>query len=91
VRVLKQIADLLYYFVSIRKSVIVPKTNNAITKTREIFASLPVGFHVVQMLRAVKFDDQKVFRCAEIREERSNRKLSPKFDAIQLTALQTTP
>ena len=91
VRVLKQIADRLHYFVSIRKSIIVPKANDAIPERCKIFASLPVRFRAVQMLRAVEFDNQKCLRRAEIRKEWSNRKLSPEFDAIQLSALKTTP
>jgi hypothetical protein len=43
------------------------------------------------VLRAIEFDYQKFFRCTEIREERPNRKLPFKSDAMELSASETTP
>jgi hypothetical protein len=78
VRVLKQIADLFYYLINVRERVIVPEASDTVTKAFKIFGPLLVAVQHIQVLRAVKFEDQEFFWCAEVREEWSDRKLPSK-------------
>jgi hypothetical protein len=91
VRVLKQIAYLLHDLVGVRKGIIVPKANDSVAVALEIFGSSRVAVQHVHVLSAVKLDYQEFFRCAEVSEEWSDRKLSSKFDMSKLSASETTP